>query len=63
MQLGISSTACNLPHKQRFMACQHSEIILFSPMKAIANVIVEPLAHCINLSLFTGTVPKMTKIA
>ena len=32
-------------------------------MKATANVIVGPLAHCINLSLLTGTVPKMTKIA
>ncbi len=32
-------------------------------MKAIGSAIVEPLAHCINLSLSTGTVPKMTKIA
>ena len=32
-------------------------------MKAIANVIAEPLAYCINLSLLTGTVPIITKIA
>ena len=30
-------------------------------MKAIANVIIEPLAYCINLSLLTGTVPKTDK--
>uniref|UniRef100_A0A6Q2ZN45 Reverse transcriptase domain-containing protein n=1 Tax=Esox lucius TaxID=8010 RepID=A0A6Q2ZN45_ESOLU len=32
-------------------------------MKAVANIIVEPLAYCINLFLSTGNVPKMTKIA
>ena len=32
-------------------------------LKAIANEIVEPLAHCINLSLLTGIVPCKTKIA
>jgi len=32
-------------------------------MKAIANIIAQPLAHCIKLSLSTGIVPKMTKIA
>lgn len=31
-------------------------------MKAFPNVIVEPLAHCINISLLTGIVPKMTKM-
>lgn len=38
MQLGISSNACNLPHKQRFMACLDSEIILFSPMQNILKM-------------------------
>ena len=32
-------------------------------LKAIANVIVEPLAYCINLSLLSGIVPCKTKIA
>ena len=32
-------------------------------LKAIANEIVEPLAHCINLSLLSGIVPSKTKIA
>lgn len=32
-------------------------------LKSIAKEIIEPLTHCINLSLLTGTVPKMTKIA
>ena len=32
-------------------------------LKSIANEIVEPLAHCINLSLLTGIVPRNAKIA
>lgn len=32
-------------------------------IKAIAHLIVNPLAHCVNLSLLYGIVPKMTKIA
>ena len=32
-------------------------------LKAIANEIADPLAHCINLSLSLGSVPKMAKIA
>ena len=32
-------------------------------LKAIVNEIADPLAHCINLSLSLGSVPKMAKIA
>ena len=32
-------------------------------LKAIVNVILEPLVYCINLSLLSGQVPKMAKIA
>ena len=32
-------------------------------LKTIVDVILEPLAHCINPSLTKGVVPKMAKIA
>ena len=32
-------------------------------LMAIINVIVEPLAYCVNLSLFYGVVPKLAKTA
>ena len=32
-------------------------------LKAIAPIIIEPLVHCINLSLTTGVMPQMAKIA
>ncbi len=32
-------------------------------LKAIANIIIDPLVYCLNLSLSTGFVPKMAKIA
>ena len=32
-------------------------------LKAIINFILEPLAYCVNLSLFYGIVPKLAKTA
>jgi hypothetical protein len=32
-------------------------------LKAIANEIADPFAHCVNLSLSLGSVPKMAKIS
>ena len=32
-------------------------------LKTLANLILDPLTHCVNLSILTGTVPHKTKIA